>query len=95
MTGKTCALTGHRSLPENFDRNALCDRLEEHIGHGAAVECGDQGHRHILTQGGSAAAVIEIHTLQHVDQSDQRTNHTKSRRFRIQSIINPDTVLMS
>ncbi len=31
MTGKTCALTGHRSLPENFDRNALCDRLEELI----------------------------------------------------------------
>ena len=31
MTGKTCALTGHRSLPENFDRNALFDRLEELI----------------------------------------------------------------
>ena len=25
----TCALTGHRDLPENFDKNALYDKLEE------------------------------------------------------------------
>lgn len=26
---RTCALTGHRDLPEDFDRNALYDKLEE------------------------------------------------------------------
>lgn len=31
MTGKTCALTGHRNLPLDFDENALSDRLEELI----------------------------------------------------------------
>ncbi len=24
----TCALTGHRELPEDFDKNGLCDKLE-------------------------------------------------------------------
>ncbi len=28
---KTCAITGHRTLPPDFDRNALCDRLEQLI----------------------------------------------------------------
>ena len=28
---KTCALTGHRQLPETFDGNALYDKLEELI----------------------------------------------------------------
>ena len=28
---KTCALTGHRELPSDFDRNALYDALEERI----------------------------------------------------------------
>jgi len=26
---RTCALTGHRDLPDSFDRNALYDKLEE------------------------------------------------------------------
>lgn len=30
----TCALTGHRALPEQFDRNALYDGLEELIREG-------------------------------------------------------------
>lgn len=28
---KTCALTGHRALPPDFDKNRLCDTLEELI----------------------------------------------------------------
>ncbi len=28
---RTCALTGHRALPEDFDRNALYDALEERV----------------------------------------------------------------
>ncbi|MDE5547534.1 MAG: DUF1273 domain-containing protein [Clostridia bacterium] len=31
MTRRTCALTGHRDLPETFDKNALYDKLEELI----------------------------------------------------------------
>ncbi len=34
MTGKICALTGHRDLPSEFDRNALSDKLEELIANG-------------------------------------------------------------
>lgn len=29
--GKTCALTGHRDLPFDFDKKALCDALEKLI----------------------------------------------------------------
>lgn len=31
---KTCALTGHRALPEGFDKNKLYDTLEEKIREG-------------------------------------------------------------
>ncbi len=34
MRGKMCALSGHRTLPESFDKNALYDRLEQLIKEG-------------------------------------------------------------
>lgn len=34
MNQKTCALTGHRKLPETFDKNRLYDALEDLIGRG-------------------------------------------------------------
>jgi len=34
IRGKVLALTGHRELPSDFDKNKLCDRLEVLIGEG-------------------------------------------------------------
>lgn len=37
--GMTCALTGHRELPEGFDRSALYDALEALIREGCTTFC--------------------------------------------------------
>ena len=60
----------------------------------AAVQGGNQRNAHILAKG-RLPARLQVHTFEHVDQADQRTNHTKRRSDRGTLIIHSRRRLMA